>query len=156
MARLHSGVALLVLGASLAACGDEPAPDDEREACAPEPFDNATNVDLAVASPLPPALTPPTCAGATAELGAFLLLPPADSCLLSVTNGAAAGCCPGVAAQRSFDAILVYEIAASRLRLLEQLARVDLTAPDDLTVALSFEGQPVSPFQPNLDDFCGP
>ncbi len=142
----------VVAALQLVACGTAPPPAPEgggdeaadRQPCAPRPAGSAaTSTDLLVESPLPAVFTSGCAAGDPLRLGAFLSVPGYAACLLVVTDGAARGCCPGIAAGESYALTLIFRDEPRRLPLAEQRRNLTLGPSSTGVTELSFAGAPV-------------
>ena len=114
-----------------------------------------TEVDLLINSPLPVELSGQCAQGDPSTLQAFLSLG-AQSCVVSVDASGAQGCCPAIAADQNFDAVITYRVAASFTTLVDQSLFVQLPSTSEPVVTLSFAGRPVtlSSAVDNLTPWC--
>ena len=118
------------------------------------------DVDLIVESPLPPKLGV-SCLQGT-DLEAFLVIPGAESCTLTITQAEARGCCTDYPTNQSVQADLYFRRATDGVPLGSQSKLVSL--PEETTPSISLSFQNVS-FDPgsydldgdgtlNIDEYC--
>lgn len=110
-------------------------------------------VELLINSLLPAELDA-NCSGDPSTLSALVTLG-AQSCTgLAVNDVGVSGCCQDVATDQNVNAYLVYEIAASGVRLAEQSKYLELPTDSDPVVIVSFKDSPVTDYGSNRVDWC--
>ena len=142
-----------------------PACGEAEEGASPQRINSEASqprasVDLIVESPLPPELGV-TCLEGT-DLEAFLVIPGSESCVLTITQAEARGCCPDYPTNQSVQADLYFRRGSDGVPLGSQTKLVSL--PEETTPSLSLSYQNVA-FDPgsydldsdgtlNIDEYC--
>ncbi|MDP7037909.1 MAG: hypothetical protein QGI45_02020 [Myxococcota bacterium] len=151
-----------ILGFSLAsilACGGNDVEGPERQACTVDPeIINEGAVDLKVEFDLPAALSSNCSAAQPNNLQAYILIPSAETCDLTLSGSSLSGCCPNIenASNQMLSLTLVYRDLASQKALAEQIRNQFLKTTSLRTVEVSFADEEVdtSYYGDNLTQWC--
>ena len=145
---IRYGFFLTTLGLLVLACGDDTgtiAP----QCINSEVSETRSDVDFIVESPLPPELGV-SCLQGT-ELEAFLVVPGAESCTLTITQAEARGCCTDYPTDQSVQADLYFRRGSDGVPLGSQTKLVSLPEMTTPSISLSFENTPFDPGNYDLD-----
>ena len=107
------------------------------------------DVDLIVESPLPPELGV-SCLEGT-DLEAFLVIPGAESCTLTITQAEARGCCVDYPTNQSVQADLYFRRGSDGIPLGSQSKLVSLPEETTPSISLSFQNVTFDPGSYDLD-----
>ena len=144
---------------SILACGGNDAEGPERQDCSIDPEAiNEGLVDLKVEFELPSALSSDCGAAQPSNLQAYILIPSAETCDLTLSGSFLSGCCPNIenAANQMLSLTLVYRDLASQKALAEQIRNQFLKTTSLRTVEVSFADEQVdaSYYGDNLSQWC--
>lgn len=108
-----------------------------------------SDVDFIVQSPLPPELGVSCPQGS--DLEAFLVVPGAESCVLTITQAEVRGCCVDYPTNQNVQADLYFRRAADGIPLGSQSKLVSLPEETTPSISISFENVSFDPGSYDLD-----
>jgi hypothetical protein len=156
---IRKAIFWVCLGAILA-CGGNDVEGPERLACEldPEAMYRGPLVDLLVEFELPSALSSDCEAGQPSNLQAFILIPRAEICDLTLSGAVLSGCCANIenASNQMLPLTLVYRDLTSQKALAEQIRNQFLKTTSLRTVEVSFADEEVdtSSYGDHLSQWC--
>ena len=145
--------------AGLGCCGGSEEEGPGRQACAIDAeVINEGLVDLKIDFELPAALSSNCDKGEQADLQAYVLIPAAETCDLTLSSSVLTGCCPDIVntSNQMLSLTLVYRDLVSKTALAEQIKNQFLKTTSPRTVEVNFANEEVdtSYYDDNLSQWC--